>query len=62
MRERNHLAAQMDGLRTLEGEVGDTLELIALAEADNDATMVDEGVAALRALAEPRRHGSACPR
>jgi len=52
MRERNHLAAQMDGLRELEQEVADTLELIALAEADGDAAMAEEGAAALRALAE----------
>jgi peptide chain release factor 2 len=52
MRERNHLAAQMDGLRTLESEVADTLELIGLAEAEGDAAMANEGTAALRALAE----------
>jgi peptide chain release factor 2 len=52
MRERNHLAGQMDGLRKLEGEVADTLELISLAETDGDVAMVDEGLAALRALAE----------
>ena len=52
MRERNHLAAQMEGLRTLEQEVADTLELIVLAEADGDAAMAAEGTAALRALAD----------
>ena len=52
MRERNHLAGQMDGLRRLEQEVSDTLELIAMAEADGDAAMVEEGMAALRASAE----------
>jgi len=52
MRERNHLAAQMDGLRTLESEVADTLELIGLAEAEADVAMANEGTAALRALAE----------
>ena len=52
MRERNQLAAQMEGVRKLEAEVADTLELIALAEADGDAAMVAEGMAALRALAE----------
>ena len=52
MRDRNHLAAQMDGLRTLEQEVSDTLELIGLAEAEGDAAMANEGTAALRALAE----------
>ncbi len=52
MRERNYLAAQMDGLRTLEREVADTLELIELAEADGDEAMAIEGVSALRSLAE----------
>jgi peptide chain release factor 2 len=42
----------MDGLRTLESEVADTLELIGLAEAEGDAAMANEGTAALRALAE----------
>jgi peptide chain release factor 2 len=52
MRERNQLAEQMEGLRRLEGEVADTLELIALAETDGDAAIVAEGVEALRTLAE----------
>jgi peptide chain release factor 2 len=56
MRERNQLADQMEGLRRLEREVGDTLELIALAEADRDAAMTDEGMAALRALADEAKH------
>ena len=52
MRERNQLAGQMEGVRKLEQEVADTLELIAMAEAEGDAAMVAEGMAALRALAE----------
>ncbi len=52
MRERNQLASQMDGLRKLEQEVADTLELIGLAEADSDSAMAGEGTTALRALAE----------
>ena len=52
MRERNQLAGQMEGVRKLEQEVADTLELVALAEADGDAAMAEEGVAALRVLAE----------
>jgi peptide chain release factor 2 len=52
MRERNHLAAQVDAVQKLEGEVGDTAELIALAEADSDAAMAEDGLAQLRALAE----------
>ncbi len=52
MRERNQLAGQMEGVRQLEQDVADTLELISLAEADGDAAMAEESVAALRALAE----------
>jgi peptide chain release factor 2 len=52
MRDRNHLAGQMDAVRKLESDVADTLELIGLAEADGDAAMAEEGLAALRALAE----------
>jgi peptide chain release factor 2 len=51
MRERNHLATQVEGVRKLESEVADTLELIGMAEADGDAAMVADGLAALRALA-----------
>jgi peptide chain release factor 2 len=42
----------MDGVRKLERDVGDTLELIELAEAEGDAAMVADGMATLRALAE----------
>jgi peptide chain release factor 2 len=52
MRERNHLAAQIEAVTKLEAEVSDTLELIAMAEADSDAAMAEEGLAALRVLAE----------
>ena len=51
MRERNLLAGQMDGVRRLEADVGDAVELIGLAEADNDVALVAEGLASLRALA-----------
>ena len=51
MRERNHLAGQIDGVLKLEGDVADTSELIELAEADNDAPMIADGMASLRALA-----------
>jgi peptide chain release factor 2 len=51
MRDRNHLAGQMEGVLKLEHEVADTLELMAMAEADGDAAMADEGMVALRALA-----------
>jgi peptide chain release factor 2 len=52
MRERNHLAAQIDGVRKLETDVSDSLELIELAEADGDDAMVADSLATLRTLAE----------
>ena len=52
MRERNHLAAGVEGVRKLESEAADTVELIGLAEADGDGAMAAEGLAQLRALAE----------
>jgi peptide chain release factor 2 len=52
MRERNQLASQMEGVSKLDREVADTLELISLAEADNDSAMAEEGLAALRVLAD----------
>ena len=55
MRERNHLAGQIEGVRKLESEVADASELIGLAEADNDTALAAEGLAALRALAEDAR-------
>jgi peptide chain release factor 2 len=51
MRERNRLAAAIDGVTTLEREVSDAVELVALAEAEGDAEMVADGVKSLRALA-----------
>jgi peptide chain release factor 2 len=52
MRERNRLAAGIEGVRKLEAEITDTLELIALAEADGDAGMVADAIASLRTMAE----------
>jgi peptide chain release factor 2 len=51
MRERNQLASQIDGVRKLEGDVADALELIELAEGDSDGAMAAEALASLRALA-----------
>jgi peptide chain release factor 2 len=48
MRERNQLAGQIEGVQALEREVADTLELIALGEADGDADLVREGEESLR--------------
>ena len=52
MRERNQLASGIEGVRKLETEISDTLELIELAEADGDTAMAGEGMTALRALAD----------
>jgi peptide chain release factor 2 len=52
MRERNQLAARIDGVRKLEADVADTMELVALAEADGDAAMIEDGLGSLRGLAE----------
>jgi peptide chain release factor 2 len=52
MRERTHLATQIEAVRELESDVADTLELIGLAETDGDQDMALEGLAQLRALAE----------
>jgi peptide chain release factor 2 len=52
MRERNNLSSRMEGVRALERDVGDTVELVGLAEAEGDAGMVADGMASLRTLAE----------
>jgi peptide chain release factor 2 len=51
MRERNRIASQVDGVRALERDVSDAVELIELAEADNDTAIAAEATANLRALA-----------
>jgi peptide chain release factor 2 len=51
MRERNSLASRMEGVRRLERDVSDTLELVELAEAEGDTAMVADGMGTLRALA-----------
>jgi peptide chain release factor 2 len=52
MRERNLIASRMDGVRKLEADVADALELIELAEAEDDAALANDAAASLRALAE----------
>jgi peptide chain release factor 2 len=52
MRERNSIASRMDGVRQLEADVADALELIALAEAESDDAMAAEATASLRALTD----------
>ena len=51
MRERNRLAAQVEGVRKLEKDVADAAELIELAEAEGDAATVEAAIADLRAFA-----------
>ena len=56
MRERTRIATGVDAVRKLEGEVADSIELIELAEGDNDAAMVADAIASLKAMtAEAKR-------
>jgi peptide chain release factor 2 len=48
MRERGRLASQIEGVLKLEQDVADSAELIAMAEADGDVSLANEGLAALR--------------
>jgi len=50
MRERNRLAGAIDGLRKLEGDAADTIDLIDMADAEGDQDMVADGMATLRTL------------
>ncbi|KTT69187.1 peptide chain release factor 2 [Sphingomonas endophytica] len=52
MRERRRLDEAITATRDIERELSDTAELIEMAEAEGDAEMADEGVAALKTLAE----------
>ncbi len=52
MRERNRLASLIGALRTMEAEVADTIDLIAMAEAEGDAGMVQDGMATLLTVLE----------
>ena len=51
MRERNRLADQIEGVKKLEQDVKDALELIELAEAEGDAATADAAVDDLKAFA-----------
>jgi len=56
MRERNRLAAQVEGVQRLEKDVADALELVEMAEAEGDSPTADAAVADLiRAAAEAKR-------
>jgi peptide chain release factor 2 len=51
MRERNQIAAGIEGVLKLEADVADSMELIELAETENDTAMVADGIKSLRSLA-----------
>ncbi|MCX5618944.1 MULTISPECIES: peptide chain release factor 2 [Bombella] len=51
MRERTMLANQIEGVEALETEVQDTLDLVELAEMENDEAVIQDGLTTLRALA-----------
>jgi peptide chain release factor 2 len=51
MRERGRLSDQVEGVKRLEAEVQDSLDLIELAEAEGDAATADAAVADLERLA-----------
>jgi peptide chain release factor 2 len=56
MRERNRLAAQIEGVQRLEKDVADALELIEMAESEGDAPTADAAVTDLvRCAAEAKR-------
>ena len=55
MRERNRLEASIKTIETAEQELADTLELVELAEMEDDGAMVEEGHSALRKLSETMR-------
>ncbi len=52
MRERGRVSGLVEGVRALERDTRDTMELIALGEAEGDADIVKDGIATLTALAE----------
>ena len=50
MRERQHLDDSINGVRQLEADLNDNLELIELGDAEGDADVVSEAETALKAL------------
>jgi peptide chain release factor 2 len=56
MRERRRLDEAIAATRAIESEMADTVELIEMAEAEGDDAMVEEGSAALAALAARAEH------
>ena len=51
MRERTRLDSAIGGFRELERDLADNVELAELGAAEGDEAVVDDAVAALRALA-----------
>ncbi len=51
MQERRRLDEAIGATRAIERELDETAELIEMAEAEGDVAMVDDGIAALKALA-----------
>jgi peptide chain release factor 2 len=52
MRERRRLAEAIDATRAIEKELADTVELMGMAEAEGDHSLVDDAVVSLAELAE----------
>ena len=52
MRERRRLEEAIGATRKIESELKDTVELIEMAEAEGDVSLVDDGVQALGELAD----------
>jgi len=52
MRERRRLEEAIGATRKIESELKDTVELIEMAEAEGDVSLVDDGVRALEELAD----------
>ncbi len=52
MTERRRLDEAIGATRSIERDLAETVELIEMAEAEGDAEMADDGVAALKALAD----------
>ena len=52
MRERTLLAGQVEGVQRLEGDVRDTLDLVALAEMEGDEAVLKDATRMLRELAD----------
>ena len=63
MRERRRLDEAINATTAIERELSDTAELIEMAEAEGDTSLVDEGVKSLADLAarEPARRGQRAP-